>query len=144
MDDRNDHVIVDALNKMAHVMAQVNEALHANQNQNGGAGEFRGLRKLQKNKPPTFKGRYDPEGAQTWIQEIEKIFRVMAYNDVHKVLFGSHMLSEEAKVCWENTHQRLEAAGIAITWNNFKSEFLDKYFPTDVRNRKEIEFLELE
>lgn len=30
-----------------------------------------------------------------------------------------------------------------ITWNNFKNEFLDKYFPPYVYSRKEIEILEL-
>lgn len=51
--------------------------------------------KFQKNNTLTFKGRYDPRGAHTWIQEIEKIFRVMVCVDAQKVLFGSHMLSKE-------------------------------------------------
>lgn len=33
-----------------------NQALHANQNQNGGVDEFHGLGKFQKNNPHTFKG----------------------------------------------------------------------------------------
>ncbi|XP_050894487.1 uncharacterized protein LOC127101183 [Lathyrus oleraceus] len=64
---------------MTHVMIQANEALlvnqQANQNQNGEADEFRGLGKFQKNNPIIFKGRYDPNGAHAWIQEIEKIVR---------------------------------------------------------------------
>lgn len=67
----------------------------------------------------------------------------MACTNAQKVLFGPHMLFEEVEYQWENTRQRLEAAGNAITWNNFKNEFLDKYFPTDVCKPKEIEFLEL-
>lgn len=49
--------------------------------QNGGSGEFRGLRKFLKNNPSMFKWRDDHEGAQTWIQEIGNIFRVMACID---------------------------------------------------------------
>ncbi|XP_050915354.1 uncharacterized protein LOC127130378 [Lathyrus oleraceus] len=143
MDGINDRVIDDALEAMTHVMAQANKALQANQNPNEGAGEFHGLGKYQNNNLPTFKGRYDPEGAHTWVQEIEKIFRVMACTNAQKVLFGPHMLSKEAKYWWENTHQRMEYVGTTISWNNFKNEFLDKYFPDDVRNGKEIEFLEL-
>lgn len=56
-------MIVNAHVAIAHVMAQENEMLHANHNHNGEADEFFGLGKFQKNKPPTFKGRYDPEGA---------------------------------------------------------------------------------
>lgn len=42
----------------------MNEALHANQNQNAGADEYCGLGKFHRNNPPTFKGRYDLESAQ--------------------------------------------------------------------------------
>jgi len=53
------------------------------------------------------------------------------------------MLAEEAEYLWENTRQRLEAVGTEITWEVFRNEFLGKYFLADVRNKKEIEFLEL-
>lgn len=47
-------------------------------------------------KTTTFKGRYDPDGAQTWLKEIERVFRVMECTEVQKVCFGTHMLVEEA------------------------------------------------
>lgn len=62
----------------------------------------------------------------------------MACTNPQKVLFGPHVLSE-----WENTLQRLEVVDTIITWEIFKKDFLDKYFPVDVRNHKEIDFLEL-
>lgn len=37
----------------------------------------------------------------------------------------------------------MEAEAVEITWESFKREYLGKYFPKDVRNRKEVEFLEL-
>lgn len=86
---------------------------------------------------------WHPYGAQVWLQEIEKIFRVTAYVDAHKVLLGTHMLAKEAEYLGDNTRQRLEATGTEITWENFNIAFLEKYFPTDVRSEKEIEFLEL-
>jgi len=30
-----------------------------------------------------------------------------------------------------------------VTWDVFKRVFLEKYFPGDVRNKKEMEYLEL-
>ncbi|KEH17094.1 hypothetical protein MTR_0044s0040 [Medicago truncatula] len=39
--------------------------------------EARMLETFMKKNPPTFKGHYDPDGAQTWLKEIERIFRVM-------------------------------------------------------------------
>ncbi|XP_050902471.1 uncharacterized protein LOC127113967 [Lathyrus oleraceus] len=89
-----------------------------------------------------FKGRCDPKDSQTWLQKFEKIFRVMACTDAHKILFEMHMLFEEDEYLWKNAHQR-EDACTDITWDNFKREFLEKYFSDDVHNKKKIEFLKL-
>lgn len=59
------------------------------------------------------------------------------------MLFGTYILSEEVEYWWENTSQRMEAVNVEITWANFKNEFLDMYFPTDVRSNKKIKLLEL-
>ncbi|XP_050919188.1 uncharacterized protein LOC127136699 [Lathyrus oleraceus] len=56
MAGRNYRTIVDALATLAQV-------LQAQQNPVVEDVESRGLDRIQRNKPPTFKGRYDPEGA---------------------------------------------------------------------------------
>jgi hypothetical protein len=139
MAGRNDQAIANAMTAVAQAL---NNALQGQQNQNGGADEQR-LDRFMRNNPPTFKGRYDPEGAQVWLQGIERIFRAMVTTDEQKVRLATHMLAEEAEYWWTNTRQRMEAVGAGITWEVFRREFLDKYFPADVRNKKEIEFLEL-
>ena len=53
------------------------------------------------------------------------------------------MLAVEADDWWLETFQKLEAACENVTWAVFRREFLRKYFPEDVRGKKEIEFLEL-
>ncbi|XP_020209587.1 uncharacterized protein LOC109794551 [Cajanus cajan] len=35
------------------------------------------------------------------------------------------------------------AAGTQVNWENFKGLFLEKYFPRDVRHKKQVEFLKL-
>ncbi|XP_058741885.1 uncharacterized protein LOC131614294 [Vicia villosa] len=60
-----------------------------------------------------------------------------------KVRYGTHMLAKEADDWWLETLARLEASGDKINWNMFRREFLRKYYPEDVRGKKEIEFLEL-
>lgn len=89
-----------------------------------------------------FKGMYDPEGAQVWLWEIKKIFRVMSCTEEHKVLFGTRMLSEEVEDQWDNVRQRLEDVGVKITWIVLMVQFLENCFSKDVC-RKEIEFLGL-
>jgi len=60
------------------------------------------------------------------------------------VLFTTHMLADEAKYWWENTRPRLEGAGgVIVPWGTFRRTFLNKYFLEDVKNKKEMEFLEL-
>jgi hypothetical protein len=38
----------------------------------------------------------------------------------------------------------MEATGGHITWEEFKTIFLNKYFPSNVKDQKEIEFLTLQ
>ena len=94
MAGRNDAAIAAALQAMAQVVGQ---------QPNVGAGANDGVRMLEtflRNHPPTFKGRYDPDGAQTWLKEVERIFRVMQCSEVQKVRFGTHMSAEEADDWW--------------------------------------------
>ncbi|XP_058758799.1 uncharacterized protein LOC131632051 [Vicia villosa] len=67
----------------------------------------------------------------------------MDCTQAQKVRYGTHMLAVEAEDWWLETRQRLEVVGEEITWVVFRREFLRKYYPEDVRGKKEIEFLEL-
>ena len=137
MAGRNDAAVAAALEAVAQAIGQ---------QQNAGAGVNADVRMLEaflRNHPPTFKGRYDPDGAQTWLKEVERIFRVMQCTDDQKVRFGTHMLAEEADDWWVSLLPELEQGDAVVTWAVFRREFLNRYFPEDVRGRKEIEFLEL-
>jgi len=87
--------------------------------------------------------RNDPDGAQTWLQGVDQIFHAMVTTDDQNVILATHMLVEEAKFWWVNANRRLEAGGAAVSWERLKEEFLKKYFPTDLRNKKEVMFLQL-
>ena len=41
--------------------------------------------RLSRENPPTFAGKYDPDGALDWLKEIERIFRVMDCTPAQKV-----------------------------------------------------------
>ncbi|KEH15685.1 hypothetical protein MTR_0656s0010 [Medicago truncatula] len=66
---RNDAAIAAALETVAQAIGYQPNA--------GVTAETRMLETFMRNHPPVFKGRYDPDGAQTWLKEIERIFRVM-------------------------------------------------------------------
>lgn len=139
---RDDGAIAEALTAMAQVLAQANEQAAVGHRDPGEAEERR-LDRFLRNSLPTFQGRYDPDGAQTWMQAMERIFRAMLTSDDQKVRMATHMLAEEAEYWWTNAKGRLEAGGEAVTSARFKTEFLRKYFPEDLRTKKEVEFLNL-
>src|ERR1051325_1457785 len=135
MTGRNDAAIGAALEAMAQAMQN-----QPNADENVGS---RSLANFQRENPPVFKGKHDPDGAFDWLKDIERIFRVMDCTQAQKVRYGTHMLASEANDWWLETRQRLEATDEEITWAVFCREFLRKYYPEDVRGKKEIEFLEL-
>src|ERR1044072_4851987 len=132
---RNDDAIAAAMQAMAQAFQNPPIADES-------AGT-RSLATFQRENPPTFYGKYDPEGALTWLKEIERIFRVMDCTPAQKVRYGTHKLSKEADDWWVDTRQRLDVSGEEVTWEVFSREFLRKYYPEDVRGKKEIEFLSL-
>ncbi|MCI50894.1 hypothetical protein A2U01_0072138, partial [Trifolium medium] len=83
------------------------------------------------------------DGAQKWIEGVERIFRAMRCQGEHKVTLGGYVLQDEADHWWGNANQRLGTGGALITWARFKREFMTKHFPVDERNRKVVEFMEL-
>ena len=75
MTGRNGHAIADALQALAQAIG------NPNRGEASGAIEYQGLDHFQRNNPPSFNGGYNPDGAQNWIREMEKNFRVMACSE---------------------------------------------------------------
>ncbi|XP_027357380.1 uncharacterized protein LOC113866779 [Abrus precatorius] len=103
----------------------------------------RGLSEFRKNKPSQFHSGFNLDGTQLWIEELEKIFEAMACTDEEKVMYVVYMLIREAKHWWRFARQQLEVKETHIGWLAFRRHFLEKYFPKDIRRRREQEFLNL-
>ncbi|CAJ2638146.1 unnamed protein product [Trifolium pratense] len=93
--------------------------------------------------PKLFTGGYAPEAAVKWIEEVEIVFEAMRCTEESKLTLGTYVLREEANKWWKNAKLRMGIGGVVITWEMFKGEFLRKYFPADIRNKKVVEFMEL-
>lgn len=76
--------------------------------------------------PPEFKGTNELIIAQTWITEIEKVFKVTKVNDEQKIDFATFFLKEEANHWWEANKNRV-GLGI-ISWDRFKEILFENYF----------------
>ncbi|XP_057443800.1 uncharacterized protein LOC130735949 [Lotus japonicus] len=93
--------------------------------------------------PPKFQGEVEPEKADLWIQEMEKIFEALNSPDAEKVNLATFMLKGDAEYCWRSAKQLMTANHVAITWESFKRAFMEKYFPETAREDMENQFLNL-
>ncbi|MCI54016.1 hypothetical protein A2U01_0075263, partial [Trifolium medium] len=64
----------------------------------------------------------------------------MGCTEENKTTLATYVLREEDNNWWKNAKLRMGAGGV---WEIFKREFLRKYFPADVKNKKVVEFMEL-
>ncbi|KAF1896344.1 hypothetical protein Lal_00049042 [Lupinus albus] len=118
----------ELLAQIAAVLANVNENLqHLNQNATPS---------------PSLQPLVPPEPAE---------YRGNGSNLSSNELFGGSEVgllhiyaSEEAENWWEFTRRQMETEGQLISWGIFKEKFLHKYFPADLKWKKEMEFLKLE
>ncbi|GAU34858.1 hypothetical protein TSUD_259380 [Trifolium subterraneum] len=102
------------------------------------------LDRFLKHKPSFFVGGFNPDGAVKWVEEVEIIFDAMECANENKPALGTYMLREETNQWWKNAKLRIGDGGVVITWEMFKREFFNKYFPADVKNKKVVEFMKLE
>nr|XP_025652087.1 uncharacterized protein LOC112748095 [Arachis hypogaea] len=93
--------------------------------------------------PPEFRGALDPDKAEEWLTEMEKVFTIFPCTKVQQVNYATFMLKADAEFWWEGARRLLEDAGTDISWATFKEAFYKKYFPLSVRESKEMEFLQL-
>ncbi|XP_057452510.1 uncharacterized protein LOC130744338 [Lotus japonicus] len=93
--------------------------------------------------PPRFQGEVEPEKADLWIREIEKIFETLHTPDAEKVNLAVFMLKGDAEYWWRSAKQLMTANNEAITWESFKKAFMDKYFPETAQEEMENQFLRL-
>lgn len=102
------------------------------------------VKQFQRHKPPTFNGAVDPLAAEEWLGKLEHIFRLIGCTDAQKVQCPEFMFSDDASHWWDSmSRTRTPEQQAKLTWEQFKGEVMDKYFPQSLRDHKESEFLQL-
>ena len=107
-----------------------------------GQGGASNLQRFKAHHPPTFTGGGDPMVADHWFRQIERILRAMEItSDTTRITLASFQLEGESQIWWEwvTTSRDLET----MSWDDFHSLFMGKYFPSSARHAKAREFLEL-
>ncbi|XP_020206706.1 uncharacterized protein LOC109791769, partial [Cajanus cajan] len=124
-------------------MTRTNEQIAPGAARPTGSQESRDLAEFRKCNPPQFVGDADPEVADRWIRELEKIFTVLGCPLERRLAYVVYMLVGEAEHWWRGTYQMLAARGVTVDWECFRTVFMEKYFPESVRHAKEAEFMRL-
>ncbi|KAL5570134.1 hypothetical protein UlMin_026709 [Ulmus minor] len=138
----NEHQTPLTLETFMRAISNLGQAQQQNVNPlPNGHGKLSEFKRLT---PPTFEGATDPLKAEKWVTEMEKAFLVVRCTDVEKVDYAAYMLQEDAYDWWRMVKCQHENDTEAFTWEMFKNEFFNQYFPKSVRREKEREFSRLE
>ncbi|XP_050902090.1 uncharacterized protein LOC127110562 [Lathyrus oleraceus] len=103
-------------------------------------GSFRDFFRMNS---PEFHGGLNPVKAHEWITNMKRIFQIVHCSEENKVVFSSHMMKGPAVRRWENGSTLMTNQGVPKDWENFKTTFMGKYFPSSLRTQKEFEFQQL-
>ena len=140
-------MMAQAMAEMADVVAQQTTAKNQRdlqkQQREERNTEAKGLVDFRCHDPPKFRGDVDPEKADLWLQEIEKIFEVLHTPAEVKVSYATYLLLGDAEYWWRSTRLMMEANNQEITWETFREKFLDKYFPISARTKLGDDFLKV-
>ncbi|CAA7059158.1 unnamed protein product [Microthlaspi erraticum] len=88
-----------------------------------------------------FNGEPDHYQADAWLQCVEKKFSATRCTDDFKRDVGVYHLEKEALSWWESMNRQQEYH--IDTWEGFKKEFEQKYFPSEARDHLANEFMRL-
>ena len=101
------------------------------------------LKRFQKFNPSKYNGETGVEAAEKWIEDMEKIYKALGYNDARKVTFVEFQLEGLAYSWWRVIEEKWRGEGRQPEWGAFVAEFGKKFIPKVVRDRKEQEFINL-
>ncbi|MQL73010.1 hypothetical protein Taro_005357 [Colocasia esculenta] len=91
------------------------------------------MERFKRMAPPSFKGESDPLLAESWMREIEKIFRAIRCAEEDKVSLATYILQERADVWWASLlPTRFEDGAVEVAWDEFVRLFRAKFVPEHI------------
>ncbi|KAL1191713.1 hypothetical protein V5N11_013435 [Cardamine amara subsp. amara] len=96
---------------------------------------------MQKMGTRYFPGGVKPADADEWRNRMERNFASVRCPEQYKVDIGVHFLEGDAHTWWESVTTR--RGRMVRSWEEFREEFNNKYFPQEALDRLESQFLDL-
>jgi hypothetical protein len=101
------------------------------------------MKEFKRMSPRTFRGTEEPIEAERWINQMQKIFRIIKCRDEEKVDLATFMLEGDAYDWWDVEQMAQEEEEEPYSWEMFRLAFLEHFFPRAMRAQKEAEFINL-
>ncbi|MQL94431.1 hypothetical protein Taro_027088, partial [Colocasia esculenta] len=104
------------------------------------------VEKFLRLQPPTYSGGPNPDTAEHWVHEIERVFATMRCPAAYRVVLAAYQLRGFALEWWRLKMQTTFAGRTeeAITWSEFLDVFNDTFFPIQVQQVKREQFRTLQ
>ncbi|MQM10399.1 hypothetical protein Taro_043291, partial [Colocasia esculenta] len=104
------------------------------------------VEKFLRLQPPTYTGGPNPDTAEHWIHEIERVFTTMRCPTTDKVVLATYQLRGFALEWWRLKMQTTFTGRTeeTITWPEFLNVFNDTFFPVQVQQVKREQFCTLQ
>ena len=77
-----------------------------------------------------------PIEAYRRLREMDRVFTSLDYTSAERVRFSAYQLLGSAQDWWRVTVSDWDRE-LPITWEDFRDEFLERYFPVDLHSQKE-------
>ncbi|MQM18823.1 hypothetical protein Taro_051820 [Colocasia esculenta] len=102
------------------------------------------MQRFKRMAPPSFNGESQPLLAESWMREIEKIFRAIRCAEEDKLSLATYMLQERADVWWASLlRTKFEDGAVEVAWDEFVRLFRAKFIPEHIQDKMEHEFFTL-
>ena len=94
-------------------------------------------------KPPTFKGDFQGQDPQEFLEQVERLLGVVNCPKERYVEFTSFLL-EDAALQWFKAWMDARTTNVSlVTWESFQEAMLKQFFPKSMRDGKIKEFIDL-
>nr|XP_009803309.1 PREDICTED: uncharacterized protein LOC104248703 [Nicotiana sylvestris] len=87
-------------------------------------------------KPPIFTGSIKDEDPQNFIDEVQKIFRVVHATDTEATELAAYQLKDVANTWYEIWEESQGEDADPATWKEFADAFLENFLPIEVLKAK--------
>ena len=101
------------------------------------------LRDFTRMNPSIFTGSKTSQDLQEFVNEVRMILVDIGATNTEKVELASYQLKDVAHTWCKTLQDSRALGGFSVTWELFKTAFLERFFPREMREAKAEEFINL-